>query len=876
MTGRKAYSISQLSEFATLEGLRKRTGLQEELWPYAVIKELFDNAADAAEEAGQAPVIRIAIGDDDVITIEDEGPGVDPDVVERICDYDKQTSSRAVHIVVSRGAQGNALQTIIAAPFVLSGGKPAVTVIESMGARHEITFATDPIGLVPTVAHSTSSSSVTTGTRVTVRWPVSLRDEARSLRGFANRFVWLNPHLRLSIDGREINETDTRWRKWPARKLTAHWYGDESFRRLLAAQAAEALESGRISPAIGETIRRFDGLSSTAKARDIVEALGLRGVTVEKLLRAKDSVQLISHLLATMKASSPKPTPDRVGCLGRGHLKLCMDWWEADEKFEYRRAAVEAGDGLPYVIETGFGYLGGDAPLHTVVGLNFSPVPYGLDPFTPSLDRILGQLHVLDDDPVVVFLHIASPRFGFVDYGKTTVALPPSVSAALSDLVEKVTAKWTRQKRSEYRDERARLRREEKFRHKDRPMSLVEAVRFVEPGEDKDVMTRAYRQAEGRPGLPVQPRQMFYKARPMLMRLTGRASVDGEDFGQRLLVAYMNEFPERTANWNITWKERGNFYEPHTEKRVGLGTLEVRDYVGSFSNPTIRPAHVAAPKVVTRGALDRYNGVVAIEKEGFMPLVSNQEIMERHDVAFLSDEGMSTTAGRTLVDEVCGRLGRPLFTLHDFDVSGFSIQHMLSNTNRRFSFKHEIKNVVDFGLRLADVEAMGLDFEEVHLFSRIDWTKLGDEKRAKLLAALKARLKARGATEAEIAFLTTDGNGASGPTGKRVELNAMSSEQLVDFIERKLAAHELGKVVPDALTLANIYQTFRRGVEATKVFSTELARINTLSFAAPGDLEAKIRAALEDNPALSWDEALAGIVAGETPETPGDDETRAS
>jgi DNA topoisomerase VI subunit B len=849
---RRHFSTPRLAEFATMDGLRKRTGCEPRLWPYIILKELSDNALDAAEDAGSPPAITVTI-EDCTIIVADEGPGIEPDIVARICDYDKQTSSRAVHVLPSRGAQGNAMQSILAMGYVLAGR--GVTIIESKGVRHEIVFEADPVRGVPLVATSVSPCEATKGTRVAVRWPICLDDQRDDLETFARRIVWFNPHLKLVIGDQENDATDPKWRKkWPARRLTPHWYDDARFRRLLEAQASDALDHGRPCPAVGVTVREFDGLSSTAKARAITDRLGLPRVALDELLR--NHADGPARLLAAMKGMSPKPQPDRVGYLGRDHLAACMEWWGADERFEYRRAAVEV-DSLPYVIEAAFGYVGGPASLSVVTGLNFSPTPPGLDPFRPALGQRLGQLWFQREDPTVVAIHIVSPRFGFTDFGKTTVALPYPARAKLDELVEAVAAKWTKQKRSEAREMQAAARREDKFRRRERPMNLVEAVRLVEDGESEDVMTRAFRDAEGKPGLPTQPRQIFYRARPHLLRLTGRDDVDGEDFGQRLLVDYMNEFPEKTARWSITWKERGAVHEPHTGAQVGLGTLEVRGYVGAFSAPRVRSAGVTAPAVVTSGPDCRYDGVLAIEKDGFTPLLKAARIAEKHDIAVVSDEGMSTTSCRELIDEVCGRLGRPLFTLHDFDISGFSIQHMLYNTNARYRFRHRIATVVDFGLRLADVERFSLPSERVRLID----SGLSGEETARRLSAMEARLRSRGATAEEVRFLMTDEDGARGVWGKRVEINAFSSAQLVAFLEEKLAAHGRGKIVPDEKTLADAYAAFVRGRRAEKAFREEIKVLNAAAVEVPADLIGRVRAALVEDPALSWDAALQEIVA---------------
>ena len=79
---------------------------------------------------------------------------------------------------------------------------------------------------------------------------------------------------------------------------------------------------------------------------------------------------------------------------------------------------------------------------------------------------------------------------------------------------------------------------------------------------------------------------------------------------------------------------------------------------------------------------------------------------------------MSVTAARELIDETCCRYGIPLFVLHDFDISGFSIAQTLHTSNRRYTFRTQSGDdfkVVDLGLWLADVERLGLASEPVSL-----------------------------------------------------------------------------------------------------------------------------------------------------------------
>jgi len=126
-------------------------------------------------------------------------------------------------------------------------------------------------------------------------------------------------------------------------------------------------------------------------------------------------------------------------------------------------------------------------------------------------------------------------------------------------------------------------------------------------------------------------------------------------------------------------------------------------------------------------------------------------------------------------------------------------------------------------------------------------------------AARRETLAEHGATEAEIEFLTgSDDDGMC----RRVELNAMTSRQLVDFVEEKLVEHGVEKVVPGNGALA---EHARRVIEqelTRKVLEAAAAEIaqRAAEVELPEDLEDQIQALLVEQPALAWDQALAQIV----------------
>jgi DNA topoisomerase VI subunit B len=122
------------------------------------LKELVDNALDSTEEAGIAPVIEISVSQDD-ITVADNGPGIAPETVADIIDYTARVSSREAYVSPTRGAQGNALKTVLAMPFALDEER-GETILESQGVAHRIEFSIDRIRQVPRISHVCERSPV--------------------------------------------------------------------------------------------------------------------------------------------------------------------------------------------------------------------------------------------------------------------------------------------------------------------------------------------------------------------------------------------------------------------------------------------------------------------------------------------------------------------------------------------------------------------------------------------------------------------------------------------------------------------------------------------------------------------------------------------
>ena len=167
------------------------------------------------EEAGIAPEIAVQV-EPGAITVVDNGPGMPPETVADILDFSSRVSSREAYVAPDRGAQGNALKTIPAMPFVLDGEAGRVEIC-AHGLHHQIEFAVDALRQEPVIRHRHEERDVRKGTSITVAWPGLSwlnpgRAEERSLQ-IADDYTWLNPHLGLTVAGERsaIQATEPAW-----------------------------------------------------------------------------------------------------------------------------------------------------------------------------------------------------------------------------------------------------------------------------------------------------------------------------------------------------------------------------------------------------------------------------------------------------------------------------------------------------------------------------------------------------------------------------------------------------------------------------------------------------------------------------------------
>jgi DNA topoisomerase VI subunit B len=431
---RTAFRTSRLLDFASRKELTAQTGHQTDAWPLVALKELLDNALDACEDARVPPQVRVQV-DNDGIEVRDNGPGIPADVVDGVLDFSVRVSTREAYVSPTRGAQGNALKTIVAMPFALDGEQGCVT-IDARCVRHAITMKVDRIRQWPVLDRQQNVGFVKTGTAVWIHWPGSACSVLESARGrflqIADDYLFLNPHLTLTVDwfgDKTVSKaTAPDWAKWlPGDPTCAHWYDREHFERLVAAYIAHDADNGR-NRMVRELVQEFRGLTGTAKQKAVLAAADLARTPLADLASG-DSLEAdrVRQLLTAMKGHTKPVKPALLGVIGKDHLATRFASLGCEmESFDYRKVMDET-DGIPWVLETAFAWRPEAEARRLITGVNWSPGivnPFReLGRFGQSLDSVLEQQRAGRSEPVVLVLHIACPRVEHTDRGKSAVVI---------------------------------------------------------------------------------------------------------------------------------------------------------------------------------------------------------------------------------------------------------------------------------------------------------------------------------------------------------------------------------------------------------------------------------------------------------------------
>lgn len=670
-----------------------------------------------------------------------------------------------------------------------------------------------------------------------------------------------NPHatFNVSAGGRTegFKATNPEWKKWRAcDRGSAHWYSADDVRNLLAAHYREQKRLAEVGVShrrltLRDCIASFDGLRGTQARMRVLEEAKLSGAFLDAIFESLDDDEQINDLadilLGAMRAHTRRPKPQSLGVIGNEHMSRMLAAYGADESTVYRKAATFDEHGLPYIVEVAFGIRMQNRRKMTFI-LNNSVV---FELPTEHLGQTLAECRIEPTDPVVLLVHATCPKFAFTSQGKNSLMMADAMQASLDKLLVSATREFATMKKSEEarrNHDSISAEQRERLRNRKRALSEEQQIKAA----TFKFMAEAYRQAS-EPYNTASARQIMYICRPFVEKATGGKCWKNYSYFARLLFNYQETHAEETSDWDVTYDARGHMREPHTAVMFGIGTVETRDYIALWTDGTEAdtpdiPQIVA--KFPTKGPLNRYRCAVFVEKEGFNTLLERSGIAELYDVAFFSSKGQSTTATRQLVDEL-SQAGVKILVLHDFDRAGMRICHWLFHDGPQYTFSRK-PDVRDIGLRLADVKRMRLGSEGVTYRQSKDPRDVLHD--------------CDDISDDEVDFLVgreqvNPLTGKSQWTGRRIELNAMTSRQFIEFIKGKIEESGVQKVVPHREMLKIAW----RRAQKIKVVNAAIAQAmdeiddDWACPAAPRDLATQVSEMLRRNPRMPWDDALALI-----------------
>jgi hypothetical protein len=308
-------------------------------------------------------------------------------------------------------------------------------------------------------------------------------------------------------------------------------------------------------------------------------------------------------------------------------------------------------------------------------------------------------------------------------------------------------------------------------------------------------------------------RGLFYAVRPGFIEVFGKEPL------YSTFTDIITDYEAEVGDVDGMYRDdRGALYVPHSSgEPIALGQRLVRAYE--------RPEWT-------------FNKILYVEKGSFVSLLRQAGWPELHDCAILTSQGYASRAVRDLFDAL-GETDEDLtfFCVHDADGYGTCIyQTLVQETKARPGRKVE---VINLGLDPEEALAMRLPVEPVDQARRIPAADYLSEKWREWLQT------------------------------KRVELNAMTSPQFIQWLDSKMAEHDRGKVIPpeevledelEGVVSAFVRERAEREVRVRTDFDrllreTIAQRMGTIDLSA-SRIEEYVAEYLNDEPSHRWDHAV--------------------
>jgi len=845
---RRMLGRTELSKYINPQVLPQQTGCDLSDLDDFILKELVDNALDACDEPS-TPTVDIVFDTDQLLTltVRDNGIGLTQGRVKKIMDFNKSYSTKSCYKYPTRGALGNALKCVIGAPYALCKTHNLSYIsypfkIVSHGKEHRIQLKVNESEESFKPETTNREIEPKTGSEVSVTLPIydDIWGWNSTYPRLTKGYALFNPDMDISLTVRHAKQSASPLieRYQPTGKASKkfsgtssiHWYSDVEFKELIRATILD-IKSGGKNETVKQFITGFRGLSSDRLATKVSREINRQQFDIRLLTDLEDKDELILQLYEAMKKYSKEPSSSVLGEIGKTQLYHRIDqvYGILDPRwFNYKkRRGIFKHDGasIPYVLEVAVAAVKTNiVQIH--MGINHSPClgnPFsetylswkdsqGKDQETYGIGSFLEKYDISPQTPIVLVVHLICPSVKYKSYGKSEIDTIP-LQDHLATLLYKACKFYPK----------AKKRIEKALKGGASQNDTIKQAVFI-------ALPSAIDHTSSHGKYKFKVRQLWYKVRALLPLDLGP---EYDYFTPKLT----SEYEERFGKIPGMLKEaNAELHVSHDDKVIPLSTEEVESYEV--------PDHL-------------YNKILYVEKRGFKDVLIANNFQNKYDIAIIGAQGQSSFDTRKLLRKIDAKNDITILCVHDADSGGCMISYTLANPSKLLK-DHRIK-VIDLGLRPREAMELGLPTEEA---------RIENEIQKELLTFLEPE---------EIEFLRgtpAPPNAKHKYIGKRVELNAFTPEEFINWVTKKLEKHGIKeKVCPPSEVIADKAQTtLKEGLE--KVVSQSIIEAVGGKSLVKGimgenyqernlqslDLESNVKDALKSYPEEGWAEIVEALV----------------
>jgi DNA topoisomerase VI subunit B len=781
-------------------------------------KELIDNSLETTQDAS---ITIKAYGNDcnnslERILFTDNGNGIDEDGIRRVFEQIECFSSSKRHYkTITRGSQGNALKTVIGIQYLL--GNPLI--VRSQNKEYSISIIEDV--LTNSLVSDIKTKDIDfKGFEVELNGNFYHYGNLESIYFSVLKFIVLNPQASFQFyfndrpfissekTGNKVNVLDMG----TATTGFANWFDYNSFSGRLK---ADILYDPNMT--VRNFVGEFLGLTSNQKVKTVMKSIPQKHIK-EFVFDKRLDEEKVRCLHASMKDNTVllKDT-SKLGNIGRDNLYEGLIWainqrggleeiktikdklqekkLDTDIVVYYSKGDTFYGDKITQfyfeLIAIPTNWEKSDrAQCDLTFGINQS-----LTYTTPKFDILVGKnnKHYSSIESVFnsfeydfkVVCNLFCPNIDFKDKGKQAFNMMP-FEKAISEVVNKSYEKI----KKEVVRSLNKLNDKEQDRENDFQLEGKAPIGYIK-NFVFDNFWKVYNEASDNGRLTVTLRNFYYAFRAEILRdcedkgyiytssstpeMPVKINNSEKGFKYKTFTGYVDDFEVNVIKKRLIYKnDRGFAIEPHTGRRIDLGTASINRY-----DPD----------------LEGYNNILFIEKAGFYELIHEDlKLTKKYDILLVNSSGFATNAVKDLVQKI--QVKNPnvrLFSLTDLDIKGLGIAKNIEKADELSAI--DIFECEIMGIKVEDIEKYNLLPEPV-------------EYSNSLLKELKNRYDNGELTKETYDFLMS---------GQRLEINAISPSQFGKYLEDKFKEFGIKKVIPDI-----------KKIEIPKTYNKETSRIEAL------------------------------------------------